>query len=160
MYAFAVGYPIGAEGTEYTFLIEVNGKFISLNKEEAADWNGIFFYSDGDIKKTIYTELSKKGVCVFAENAPSLLSHLMNFKPIRQGSSVRFEGNMVLLIADRRAPVDKLQLEVWRLSNGQRTVKDIYKTIKKMDILNSENPEHHFGECMAMLTSGSAVFLI
>lgn len=156
-----VGYPIGRikEEEEDAFIVEVNYEFIHLSDKETKEWEAIFFYSDEETKKT-YTELNKKGVCILAGNEFSLLSRLANFKPIRQGSSVKFDGNMILLIADKKAPVDEVAFHIWRLSNGQRTVKDIYRTVKKMGILNSaQSLEHHFLERMAMLTSGNILFL-
>jgi hypothetical protein len=167
MYAFMVGYPIGLDNGD-TYLVEVGGKIILLSvPTEVAEWDSIIFFSENDDKKQLYAKLKKKGVCVWAKSAPALFSRLRNFTPFRQGSTVKAKGHFIILIADKKAPVEEIDLEIFRLSNGQRTVNDIYKAIKKKGLLNpnaiiapnDKSNEHYFLEHLSLLISANVLFL-
>jgi hypothetical protein len=160
MYAFMVGYPIGgdSDGTNDTYWVEVDGKYISLNEEELAAWDSINIYSEEKSNPT-YNMLKKKKICVAASSFPSLLSRMGSRTPMRQGSSLKLAKENLLLIADKRIPIDEVSLTIWRFSNGRRTVKEIYNAVKKMGILIAEKPEEHFMFGLGNLVSGNALFV-
>lgn len=157
MYAASIGYPIGY--SEQNFVIELNGTTKKVPFEMASIWmqlNGIKEVDDiteakKEIDKLIYLEL-----LVLENDEDALMNKIMSRKVVRQGAGSVFQNEIAIFLGNNYVKPNEMQYDIWKLSNGTRTLRDIKFLIDAK--FKAENIE--FYKSVAFLCGKDLIFIV
>lgn len=140
MLAIAKGYPLGVINNEY--IVQYRNKTINLSFRKAAVWmsfNGVKQIEALNDNEPIFDELTTDGLISKANTLSELFEKLKTAVPFRQGAgSLNGESNAIFL-GEKTVCPNSTQSKIWILSDGRKTVSEIYRLLKCEDAVSVDD---------------------
>jgi hypothetical protein len=133
-----VGYLLGLkyEDADSPILFEITNAIVEISADEYLTW--VFICSNNHAEHVTQENivlLIEKGLLIETNSNEELRNELFKRKSLRQGMGcvVDFKYNVTL---DKSFTFSKLQIDIWRKSNGCLTVGEIFEELTRNEPIN------------------------
>jgi len=157
MISVTIGYPVGLQ--EDYFMIEQANDTKKLKEEEVSLWaqlSGIREIEvDGEAGEVL-KQLEYNGLMITGESLDALYKKISSCVVVRQGAASIHEGKPAIFLHTSAIFPSELQQDMWRLSNGRRSLGSIRNLLTSKHQLTTEE----FFEVFASLFNSHLLFLM
>lgn len=139
MFAIGIGYPLELKNDRYE--IELGSGTTFLNSTETSVWlkfNGLKSIIDMSDCGAVFDRLVNIGALKKSETLQGLLFAIKDVIPVRQGAGTLAKDTNAIFVSEKQVSLSKLDFEIWKSSNGKKTVAEIWYYTKSTFGINEE----------------------